>query len=555
LAKYYDDVWSLEAVKERIEFQKIRQEQDGINNINFVRADLLHLPFPNNYFDLVVANGVLEWAGLSDCSRNPREVQLDFLKEIKRIMKPKGCLYIGIENRFGFPFILGGKDHSGLPFTSLLPRKLSDVIVKISGKAGEYRQGDQIKKWENYRTYTYSYWGYRKILKDAGFIQAKLYWTLAYNAPKHAGKFYDESFNYFLNLTRENSNNASNIGSLLTSLGVNLPGWVIKLGLPFICPSFLIFAYKENQNISFESKLLELDLPNSSFLRMSGSHGISSKINYFLINDGNPSSIIKFPRFKEVTSLAFEEKRMAQFNPLNIRKDVIDNVAVFIEPVIKGAQPKLYNLSHNQKVLYWLLDFQRKTQNGYWDFEQLEAKIIALCNFLSEIHLDNEIRSRTGQRMELFMKSLQCVKIQRTSEHGDFFAGNMLIGEDDQVYVTDWEFYQEDGEPLFDFVFFILDTSTKGTMPKSFQDNFLGKGKYSPILETLISEYTRTKQLPPELILQAIPYVILRCLYRAATGVDNKHLDINRYIYLLELWDEICDSATSHILAMPQIRR
>jgi hypothetical protein len=131
----------------------------------------------------------------------------------------------------------------------------------------------------------------------------------------------------------------------------------------------------------------------------------------------------------------------------------------------------------------------------------------------------------------------------------------MLIGEDDQVYVTDWEFYQEDGEPLFDFVFFILDTSTKGTMPKSFQDNFLGKGKYSPILETLISEYTRTKQLPPELILQAIPYVILRCLYRAATGVDNKHLDINRYIYLLELWDEICDSATSHILAMPQIRR
>jgi len=538
LAKYYDEVWSLEAVKQRIEFQKIRKEQDDINNIKFVRADWLRLPFPDNYFDLVVANGVLEWIGLSDYSRNPRQLQLNFLKEVKRVLKPGGCLYIGTENRFALSFFLGAKDHSGLPFTSILPRKVADLVVKLSGKAGEYRQGNQMRKWGDYRTYTYSYWGYRKILKEAGFNQTELYWTLSYNAPKYAGRFDGESFAFLLKSFRKNMDGVRTIGSLLTLIGAYLPSWLIKVGLLLICPSFLIFAYKGNQNTSFESKLLQLKVSNSSFIRISGSHGTSSKISYFLLKDSKPCSILKFPRFKGVESLAFEEKRMSQFNQLDIREELVDSIVVFIEPLIKGTQLKSYNLYHNLKALNWLLNFQHKTQNGYWNFEQLEMKIAALNNFLLEIPIDDGVRSRTMQRMKLFGKSLQQVKLPRTSEHGDFFAGNMLI-DDDQVYVTDWELYQEDGEPLFDFIFFILDNSIKGAMPRSFQDNFLGKGKYSLILKRLISEFARAKKLPPELILQAIPYAILRCLYRAATGADNKHLETNRYIRLLELWDGI----------------
>ena len=173
-------------------------------------------------------------------------------------------------------------------------------------------------------------------------------------------------------------------------------------------------------------------------------------------------------------------------------------------------------------------------------FEQLEAKVTALSGFLSEIHIGSGVRSQTKQRMELLLESLRGIKLPITSEHGDFFIGNILIGDDGQVYVSDWEFYQEEGEPLFDFVFFILNNSVKRAMPKSFQDNFFSRGKYSPFLETLISEFAKAKGLPPELILQAVPYTILRCLYRAATGVDNKHLDVASYLKLLQLWDEIC---------------
>jgi 2-polyprenyl-3-methyl-5-hydroxy-6-metoxy-1,4-benzoquinol methylase len=60
LSHYYDEVYSLEPVRERIEFQKRRFKNSNVNNVTIVRGNALELPFPDNYFDLVVCNGVLE---------------------------------------------------------------------------------------------------------------------------------------------------------------------------------------------------------------------------------------------------------------------------------------------------------------------------------------------------------------------------------------------------------------------------------------------------------------------------------------------------------------
>ena len=215
LANFFEEVWSLEAVKQRIEFQQIRKYQDKINNIKFVRADWLHLPFPDNYFDLVAVNGVLEWIGLSDYSRNPRELQKDFLNETRRVLKPGGCLYIGIENRFSVSSFLGAIDHSGLPFTNLLPRKIADLVVRYSGKAGIYRQYLPTSKWPDYRTYTYSMSGYKKLLKASKYDQVDFFWSFSYNMPNRAGRFDDGSFPFYLNLSSK-SNTFQNIRSFLT---------------------------------------------------------------------------------------------------------------------------------------------------------------------------------------------------------------------------------------------------------------------------------------------------------------------------------------------------
>src|SRR5438132_384152 len=64
LSHIYKEVYSLEAVKERIEFQKRRYTHSNRTNIVIVRVNALELPFPDNYFDLVVCNGVLEWIGM-----------------------------------------------------------------------------------------------------------------------------------------------------------------------------------------------------------------------------------------------------------------------------------------------------------------------------------------------------------------------------------------------------------------------------------------------------------------------------------------------------------
>jgi len=544
LAKYYDEVWSLEAVKQRIAFQKIRQEQDNVANIKFVRSDWLRLPFADSYFDLIVANGVLEWVGLSDYSRNPREVQLEFLKELKRVLKPSGCLYIGIENRFGLQSLLGSKDHSGLPFTSLLPRKLADLTVKLYGKAGEYRQWGSSPKWKDYRTYTYSLWGYHKILKEAGFGQIVPYWTLCYNNPKYAGRFYGESFAFLLKFWRANAASGKTTGSLLILIGAHLPRWVVRIGLPLICPDFLIYAYKGERQEPFESELLRvMGRPNFSFVRIGGSKSVTSKITYFLLDQGKLFSVLKFPRFcgPYVGCTELEEAKMSQFNRLDIRKQIVGPVDVFVEPPIIGVQPQLYNPSHNHRILDWLLDFQRKTEKGYWNLQQLEGKLTVLSDFLSDVPMSSEVRFRTRQRIELFAKSLQQVKFPVTSEHGDFSTVNMFIGEDGQLYVVDWEFYQEEGEPLFDFVFFLC-SCARGVTLKTFEDNFLGKGRYSLILRTLIAEFAREKGWPPKLILEAVPYILLRCLHRAATGPDNKHLALASYLQLLVIWDKVCRS-------------
>lgn len=542
LAGYYDEVWSLEAVKQRLEFQKIRREQDEADNIKFIRADWLNLPFPDNHFDLVAANGVLEWLGLSDYSRNPRDVQVDFLKEARRVLKPGGCLYVGIENRFGLLFLLGSKDHSGLPFTSLLPRKTANLVVKLCGKAGEYRQWGKMEKWKDYRTYTHSYWGYEKLLREAGFDQTEQYWTLSYNNPKQSGKFDGESFACLLKSTRERTGDAITLRSFITLIAVHLPNRVIKLGLPFICPSFLIYAYKQERMPSFESKVLELESHKTGFIKLGGSHGTSSKVTYIALNNSKPCSFIKFPRFKEDSSLALEEGRMSQFNQMNIEQHSIDGKPIYVEPAIKGAPFKPGNLAHNQKVLTWLINFQRATQTGYWDHGRLEARVAALDGFLQEMDIDKGLQSRTQHRLQVFLESLQQVKLPVTAEHGDFGPGNVLIGDDGRVYVLDWELYQDKGDPLFDFVFFIIINSVRAR-PDAFHDTFVGRGKYAGILEVVVPEFAKEYGLSVKHILDAVTYALVRRLYGGMRG--DTHMDIASYHRLLVLWDEACLGGSS----------
>src|SRR6266849_6589034 len=108
LSQFVGEVYSVEAVTERIEFTRIRLKQEGIENVHLIQGTALELPFSENSFDLIVVNGVLEWVGEWRTEIDPRSVQVDFLKRVARLLKADGVVVIGIENRIGQDMLRGG---------------------------------------------------------------------------------------------------------------------------------------------------------------------------------------------------------------------------------------------------------------------------------------------------------------------------------------------------------------------------------------------------------------------------------------------------------------
>ena len=183
ISRFVGEVYSVEAVTERIDFTQERLRQERIRNVHLVQASATALPLAENSFDLVVVNGVLEWVGEWDLTVDPRMVQLNFLKKIFRLLKNDGILVIGIENRIGWDLFLGGNDHSGMTYTSLVPRGLANFMLKHNPKP-HFRT--QLNPRKQYRTYTYSERGYRKLLSEAGFAATSSYWAEpGYNQPYH----------------------------------------------------------------------------------------------------------------------------------------------------------------------------------------------------------------------------------------------------------------------------------------------------------------------------------------------------------------------------------
>lgn len=171
LARVAEKVVSLDQSFLRMKFLKKRAEAEGLNNIEVNVGDFFDVPFEKESFDLVVMNGLLEWVGATKRFSDPRQAQIESLKLAKSLLKKGGYLYIGIENRIALSY-LRGIDHSGLRFTSYMPRFLASIYTKI-------RQG------KKYDTYTYSKSGYEKLLREAGFKNFEFYLPYpGYNLPR-----------------------------------------------------------------------------------------------------------------------------------------------------------------------------------------------------------------------------------------------------------------------------------------------------------------------------------------------------------------------------------
>jgi len=181
LALNYERVVSMEPIEERVRFTRIRLQQEGITNVDLMQTTIDAMPFHDGTFDLIVLNGILEWVAAWHDEGTPRDVQLDVLRRMRRLLKPHGVLLVGIENRIGFHSFLGRVDHSGLSFTSIMPRWLASLYMKVR-QPGFHRT--LLNSSLGYRTYTYSPRGYRTLLRQAGFESVDHWWPRdGYNLP------------------------------------------------------------------------------------------------------------------------------------------------------------------------------------------------------------------------------------------------------------------------------------------------------------------------------------------------------------------------------------
>lgn len=180
IAPHVSEVVALDLTWERLLFAQQRFAKfNGGQRIALVAGgDSAHLPFPDQHFDAVALSGVLEWIAAdpslhaSRTSRlrsalamlmtffgesNPRRTQLRFMRELRRILKPDGQLFVAIENRWGYEYFLGRPDHhSSLKYASLMPRFLANAYSIAS-------------RGKPYRTYTYGLPALRKLFEAAGF--------------------------------------------------------------------------------------------------------------------------------------------------------------------------------------------------------------------------------------------------------------------------------------------------------------------------------------------------------------------------------------------------
>jgi len=165
-------VFAVDLDEDKLIINKFRFEQEGIKNIQLFKADVTSLPlyFTENQFDFILMSGVLEHVATNKKCENPYLTQLETLKGIYYILKNNGYFYLGIENRFAYHHFLGKMSHGDIPFTTIMPRFIANTVNKlIRGKP--------------YTKYIYSYNGYMKILKQAGFHDIKIFLVMDYSTP------------------------------------------------------------------------------------------------------------------------------------------------------------------------------------------------------------------------------------------------------------------------------------------------------------------------------------------------------------------------------------
>ena len=466
VAPHVAKVYAMDLTYERVAFARARFQRAKNRDHVVVLAggDGAHLPLPDGAVDYVVLSGVLEWVGDSGGEdweggtklrrtwrmlrssfggRSPRVAQLSLLREIRRVLRPDGQLFVAIENRTSYRYFLGDADHhSGLRYSSLLPRPLANLYSIWKARYP-------------YRTYTYSIPGHRRLLRQAGFPAVEFFGLLpGYSRMRRIVPLGDAPVSW-------RPARASGRDRIATN--------------KYLVPAYGIIARRH----AARRRLLD-DIVDDVAARLEGELGrenvkivdyrVSGKDKGLLAaRYGRTPIFIKLPfsatatdeeaaNARVLTSAKAGFAKTLRYVPHSRGAGVVVGVAYFVEDFCAGSTmseglAELGAASAVRLAERVLNDFNPTPGPGEpFTGELYRARVTDRLAALSSLLPDHGVAARLDR---FFQDSLHGAKLTRGLEHGDFGHDNILTDGRQVTGVVDWAAASSDGIPVLDALSYV----------------------------------------------------------------------------------------------------
>lgn len=503
-------IHGMDLTQARLRFFKNWLSAKDINNISIVcGGDTQFLPYKDNFFDLVLMNGILEWTPLS-FEGDPEEVQIKYLQEVRRILKDDGYLYLAIENRYGYQYFLGKPDdHSNLLFGSLLPRKIANLYSALV-------------RDKPYRTYTYSYDKYRQLLNRAGFPSETAYSVLPnYRYPQ----------TYFPADSPSSLNDLQ--GSRLAGSIQDRAKSIIRKSVKFprFAPAYSFIA-GANKYQGLVLEILYEDFPEYIWVIKRIIVTTTQVVVFSCVGErvGEPPKelLIRLPlcdyaeaqcskNYVMMESIHKKGFPFAAKVPRPVKESALSGQRYFIEEFVKGFSGSMISrldqsdLNEHLLCAYnFIVEMGKETRQSANDGEGLGV----LRERFSEIvqfPWEEPSRQLISDAFEKLIAEYQRDNIFSVMSHNDFHLGNLIFesGGDRLLAVIDWNFAQNRDVPGLDIIHLMAHTVKQGfkeSLPTSIERIVFNAGIGFP---DLISKYNDDLGICLSREIQVLAYLLL----------------------------------------------
>jgi ubiquinone/menaquinone biosynthesis C-methylase UbiE len=399
LSDIYDEVYSLELDLGKIHIQKNRFDSKNIKNIILFRAELHKLPFDEEFFDLIVSDGI-------NVDEDNKIIKNN-IDEVKRILEKCGCYCLCVPNK----------------------TKLRYFKNKNTNKNNNFL-------YENFHGYIAILNPFWKVIKP--------YWVLpSHKMPHHSGEINNNSSKWFI----ENFDKNFSVDKKWKFAGKILKNFPLKsYFVKSIFPSFIFYCYKEKLPLTIEEKI-KSETNFKTIIQNSRLH----KVNYILIDDfGEAKKIVscKISKYNLLEKI-IQVKRIFPHMKDPDEKMIIDDW-------MQGEFLDSSNEDDVKLTLEWLKEFQNETRTDWLDFEEIQKEVDRIKTKLITYESISMLPYRKW--LEEYSQHMKNIKLKKTGVHGDFQIQNIILNKERKTLnIIDWDCrFEEEGNPIYDFIWLMI---------------------------------------------------------------------------------------------------